>query len=177
MRIDRFYWKSERVRGIEPLSHPWKGRVEPFNYTREWIRIIHYTKTPTLSECPDSDRGPPRPKRGALPTEPHSVCRGEDSNLHEPNGSRALKALASTIPPPRQDTQSKLILYYKDVLIKMKLNYFLMPTVITTSYFEESSKRSDLDSRSYVFPRSFLTSVNTWLGIPSLRATIVFSKS
>lgn len=24
----------ERVRGIEPLSHPWKGRVEPFNYTR-----------------------------------------------------------------------------------------------------------------------------------------------
>jgi hypothetical protein len=24
----------ERVTGIEPVSHPWKGRVEPFNYTR-----------------------------------------------------------------------------------------------------------------------------------------------
>ena len=57
-----------------------------------------------MSECPDSNRGSPRPKRGALPTEPHSeMCRGEDSNLHEPNGSRALKALASAIPPPRQE--------------------------------------------------------------------------
>ena len=25
-----------------------------------------------MSECPGSNRGPPRPKRGALPTEPHS---------------------------------------------------------------------------------------------------------
>ena len=27
----------ERVRGIEPLSLPWEGNVEPLNYTRNEI--------------------------------------------------------------------------------------------------------------------------------------------
>lgn len=44
---------SERVEGIEPSSSPWKGDVEPLNYTR-W------------SGWWDSNSRPPRPKRGAL---------------------------------------------------------------------------------------------------------------
>ena len=86
----------ERVTGIEPVFFPWKGNVGPFNYTRNVI-IIQY-----LSEYPDSNRGPPRPKRGALPAEPYSdMCRGKDSNLHASWLAGALKAPASTIPPPR----------------------------------------------------------------------------
>ncbi len=29
--------RSERVTGIEPVSHPWEGYVEPLNYTRKFL--------------------------------------------------------------------------------------------------------------------------------------------
>ena len=54
----------ERVAGIEPASSPWKGDIEPFNYTR----IVNYI----LSESRDSNSGPHGPKPCALPTAPLS---------------------------------------------------------------------------------------------------------
>ena len=58
----------ERVTGIGPVSRPWQGRVLPLNYTR---KLCYFN---TMSGCPDSNWGPPRPKRGALPSKPHPVA-------------------------------------------------------------------------------------------------------
>ena len=69
----------ERVTGIGPVSGTWQAPVLPLNYTRNvFIILTRGCATAYLalareawSGCPDSNWGPPRPKRGALPSKPH----------------------------------------------------------------------------------------------------------
>ena len=89
---------SERVAGIEPAQTDWKSVVLPLNHTR--LKKEHY-----LSGCPDSNRGSPRPKRGALPTKPHPAVHKITYNGAEGETRRAkyLPYLCAIEPRPQEN--------------------------------------------------------------------------
>jgi hypothetical protein len=71
-----FVYEMERVRGIEPLSRPWEGRILPMNYTRvepmggfEPPTFALAPTKPLWSRLPDSNRRPLLYESIALPTE------------------------------------------------------------------------------------------------------------
>ena len=65
----------ERVAGVEPASQPWKGRIIAAIRYPQLFHLgpdINWQNLPIniWSGREDSNLRPPRPKRGALPTEP-----------------------------------------------------------------------------------------------------------
>ncbi len=84
---------GERVTGIEPASSTWKAEALPLSYTRVGRETLGACGT---SGRADSNRRPPAPKAGALPTAPLPV-RGKVTGRRAPAllGMRRSRILAS----------------------------------------------------------------------------------